>query len=247
MVSEVRNSDVDWDRFDAKSYLHHNYRTLRGDDRRFIAAIRDFFDKSALPPRAAGIDVGSGANLYPALAMLPFVERLTLLDYSASNVQWLQRQLTGFDSSWDPFWATYCSRPAYAEIADPRAVLRRVASVVRRDLFRFVADVPYDVGTMFFVAESLSSSRAEFDAAVRRFLDLLKPGAPFAAAFMENSVGYRVGDVEFPAVQVTTGDVARSLSAAAEGLSVHYEPAGVVGALRPGYDGMILAVGRRKT
>jgi len=242
-----RNSDVDWDGFDARSYLEHNYRTLRGDDRRFMEAMRDYFASSSLPSDAVGIDVGSGTNLYPALAMLPFVRELILLDYSAQNVDWLERQVHHFEESWDPFWETLCENRTYASIPDPRAALRQVATVVRGDIFSFRPDRLYDVGTMFFVAESISNSREEFQVAVDRFLAALRPGAPFAAAFMENSLGYTVGGTEFPAVKITEEDVDGALSLAAEGLNVRSEPAGGHGAaLRPGYDGMILAVGRKK-
>lgn len=99
---------------------------------------------------------------------------------------------------------------------------------------------------MFFVAESISNTQEEFEIAVARFLGALSPGAPFAAAFMENSAGYSIGSTEYPAVRVGTRDVVRVLSEAAEGLNVRSEPAQPKGALRIGYDGMILAVGRKK-
>jgi hypothetical protein len=242
-----QNSDVDWDAFDANKYLHHNYQTLRGDDRRFIEATRDHFAASPVPSPAAGIDLGAGANLYPAFTMLPFVERLTLLDYSYSNIEWLRAQVRGYDPGWDPFWDVLRPSTAYAEVADPREKLNRVASVVQASLFTFVPVERYDIGTMFFVAESISTSRSEFEVALARFLAVLKPGAPFATAFMENSAGYQVGAEPFPATRVSKADVDRLLSPAVEGLSVHHEPAvGAEGALRLGYDGMILAVGRKK-
>lgn len=242
-----QNSDVDWNCFDARSYLDHNYRTLRGDDRRFIVATRDHFAASPLPPHARGLDLGCGVNLYPAFAMLPFVEHLTLLDFSQQNCDLLVEQVRGYDENWDPFWATLVKNDAYRVVSDPRAALRRVASVVLGDLYRFTPEAPYDIGTMFFVAESISTNRAEFEKALARFFALLRPGAPFAVAFMENSAGYLVGGEPFPAVRIHLEDVERLLSPAVEGLSVHHEPAvGGQGALRPGYDGMILAVGRKK-
>ncbi|TQS45544.1 SCO2525 family SAM-dependent methyltransferase [Cryptosporangium phraense] len=242
-----RNCDVNWDEFDAGRYLDHNYRTLRGDDHRFIEAMRDFFADFELPPSAIGVDLGSGTNLYPALAMLPFVQRVTLLDRGSQNVRYLEEQVASYDPSWDPFWKVLLGNPRYAVVTDPRAALRKTADVVQGDIFSFRPHDRYDMGTMFFVAESISNSAAEFETAVARFLGALKPGAPFAAAFMENSKGYDVGDTHFPAVRIGQEDVRQVLSVAAEGLTVHYEPAGSSGdALRAGYDGMILAVGRAK-
>lgn len=244
--SARKNADFDWDGFDTRYYLEHNYRTLRGDDKRFIEAVRDYFAAAGLPSDAIGVDVGSGANLYPAFAMLPFVRRLTLMDYSRTNISWLGTQVEAFDQTWDPFWKTFCENPAYAAVTDPRAVLQRVCTVEQGNIFTVEWPEQYDVGTMFFVAESISDNQGEFELAVARFLDALRPGAPFAAAFMENSQGYSTGVTEYPAVRVGRRDVERVLSGAAESLGVLSEPVDPEGALRPGYDGMILAVGRKK-
>ena len=51
---------------------------------------------------------------------------------------------------------------------------------------------------MFFVAESITEDPAEFHAALARFVGALKPGAPFAAAFMAGSDGYPVAGTRFP-------------------------------------------------
>jgi len=56
-----------------------------------------------------------------------------------------------------------------------------------------------DLGSMFFVADGISSAEAEFEAAVRSFLGALTPGSPFMTAFMEGSGGYDVSGVQFPA------------------------------------------------
>jgi len=246
-VARRRNGDVDWNTFDAASYYEFNYRTMRSDDQRFLAAVRDHF--AATPPitGASGVDLGAGANLYPAFAMLPYVASLTLLDYSHSNVRWLREQVDFYDRTWDPFWATLRSHGRYRQIDDPRAALRRVAVVLRQDLFTFAPERLYDIGTMFFVAESISTSPEEFRTALRRFVGLLAVGAPFAIAFMENSLGYTVGGRPFPAVQVDHRDVRSVLSPLTEGLTVHHESSAIgTDPLRKGYDGMILALGRKK-
>jgi hypothetical protein len=96
---------------------------------------------------------------------------------------------------------------------------------------------------MFFVAESLSDDRSEFEDAVARFLGVLRPGAPFAAAFMEKSVGYDVGGTRFPATAVDADDVFDVLRRGAEDLRVERIDADD-DPLRDGYTGMLLAMGR---
>jgi hypothetical protein len=96
---------------------------------------------------------------------------------------------------------------------------------------------------MFFVAESMTDVREEFTEAVDRFLRALRPGAPFAAAFVENSEGYRVGDRPFPAVLIGVDEVRAALAHRTERVTI--ERAGWSGPKwREGYTGMVLATGR---
>jgi hypothetical protein len=95
---------------------------------------------------------------------------------------------------------------------------------------------------MFFVAESISANEAEFAHAMSRFTGCLKPGAPFAAAFMENSEGYELGGKNFPAVAVCNEDIRVHLERSASDLFI--ERVGTIDQpLRPGYTGMIVACG----
>jgi hypothetical protein len=246
------NADYPWDNFDSANYFRHNYSALRHDDRQILEAIRDFFskaDRSASAareasddrPAAAGLDLGSGTNLYPALAMLPFCAELTLWEFSARNTEWLRQEIKSYSASWDKFWERLALSPPYHDTADPRAVLAARTRVHQGSVF----DLPtaaWDMGTMFFVAESLTSNPAEFTAATHRFVDALHPGAPFAAAFMENSTGYDVGDQRYPAVAVTQETVRHCLDEVSRNLDVQHIDAGN-NPLRDGYSGMILVLG----
>jgi hypothetical protein len=236
------NSDVDWDTFDPEAYRNHNYLTLRDDDHQIMEMIRDFFADARLT-NARGVDVGAGSNLYPSLAMLPFCERLDLREFSTPNVAWLKTQVKHFDEKWDDFWAVYQKNLAYAGVVDPRATMAAIASVRRSNLFRLPPRT-WDIGTMFFVACSLSTDIQEFHQATRCFVRSLKPGAPFAAAFMEGSKGYAVGEAVFPAVRIRIDEVRDSLA------PVAYDDVVITrittgDPLRDGYSGgMILAMGR---
>jgi hypothetical protein len=234
------NAECAWDEFDPEWYVDHNYRTVREDDRRILQQVRDFFATTDRP-LGRGIDVGAGPNLYPALAMLPLCHEVTLWERSRSNVAWLNREVERFSQSWDAFWNVLLSRPRYADLDDPRQALRERARVWNGDIFR-LGRRQWDVGTMFFVAESITANRGEFQRAVERFIRALKPGAPFAAAFMKNSTGYAVSGHRFPAVAVNERDVEQCLSSL-DCQALKISPIPSVTPLRAGYDGMILALG----
>lgn len=236
------NDDFAWDEFNSSAYYEHNYATLQGEDERILEAVGRFFSAADIPPGAHGIDVGSGANLYPAFSMLPFCQDIVLWEWSAANVRWLKEETQSYSAEWDPFWSVVAHYPAYAAVADPREMLARRSRPQQGSIF----DLPkarWDVGTMFFVAESLTAELPEFERATRCFVDALKPGAPFAAAFMAGSQGYPVDGVDFPAVDIGLEDVRKCLDGSTSDLTVvqverHGAP------LRDGYSGMILAHGR---
>jgi hypothetical protein len=240
------NDDYPWDEFDSDSYFAHNYESLRPDDRVIIEAARDFFAGAGLPGNLSGVDVGTGTNLYPALTLLPFCETIDLLEYSESNVHWLREKVPSPEAaSWEPFWRLLARRDRYAAVSDPLARLAERTSIEQGSVFRLPA-ARWDIGSMFFVAESISTKMSEFRDALHRFLAALRPGAPFAIALMENSAGYPVGRHKFPAVAIKAGDVKECLEGSTEQLVFTSVGAGD-NPLRAGYTGMILVCGRRQT
>jgi hypothetical protein len=242
-----RNADYEWDEFDPVDYVKRNYAVLREPDRRIINEVRRYFTAVAgrRSPQTHGIDVGSGANLYPALAMLPFCNEVILSDRSESNVEWLTEEVGWYSAIWDPFWAELTESRPYARIGDPRTELFSRAKVCKADLFELPEDA-WDIGTMFFVAESISADRREFRRATQRFVRALKPDRPFAAAFMAGSKGYEVGGHPFPAVEVDEADVRDCLNDVAHEVDIRVWPVDPIKhePLREGYSGMILALGK---
>jgi hypothetical protein len=247
-----RNADAPWNAFSSHDYWRRNYRELQAEDQEIIRRVRSFFTaaRAGRPRVRQGIDVGSGTNLYPALLMLPWTEKILLTDFSASNVRWLRRHLEddGTAWTWQPFWHELHEAEGYNQIGEPRKQLREAcvgeqgrAGVEQRSVFDLPA-AQWDLGTLFFVAESITEDPAEFRAALARFVGALKPGAPFAAAFMAGSDGYPVAGTRFPALPITPADVRAHLTAlGADELSV--ELIRTEHRVREGYAGMFVATG----
>jgi hypothetical protein len=238
------NADVEWDKFNSQAYFDHNYGRLREDDKEIIRVIGDFFVR-ATRGRLVGeaIDVGAGTNLYPALTMLPYSSHVTLLERAHPNRMWLQRELIGPRKSWLDFWYEAArGRAPYDRISDPLDVLHQRARVSRGNVLALDQD-RYDIGTMFFVAESITTRTDEFRRAVRRFVRSLRPGAPFAAAFMRNSSGYYVDGRRFPACSIEEKHVEVALAPVARNVKVSVVASND---LREGYCGMMVATGFKR-
>jgi len=244
------NSDVEWGDFDSCSYWRKNYSSLREDDREIIRIVGSFFRGCSPGPgdrRRSGVDVGAGTNMYPTLAMLPWTERVHLFDQSTGNVKWLRSEISDLGSSWRPFWSEFCATGYEPDdFGRVRAEVACRADVERRSVF----DLPegaFDIGTMFFVAESMTDDEEEFEAATEKFVRSLRPRSPFAAAFMDSSNGYFVGNAFFPAVHEVTRDKVQEVLTrlvARDGVRVHDIGIPSDAPLREGYEGMIVAVGR---
>jgi hypothetical protein len=245
--SRPGNDDFDWNGFDSEAYFEHNYNVLHAEDREIIDIVADHFQEYAPPRwfRARAIDVGAGANLYPALTMLPFVGHITLSEPGGTNREWLKSQLEKHADSWDQFWkAISDGRPDYLRLHHPFDRLRNSTEVVSGNVFALEQN-HYDMGTMFFVAESITSRLAEFERATRNFIGSLVTGAPFAAAFMRDSAGYTISDKHFPACAIEKDDVERCLADVAfvDDIQVVMDSSDP---LREGYSGMIVATGRKR-
>lgn len=236
------NADCSWDVFDPVWYSDHNYRLLRDDDREILQKVQKYLAETVAGSALRGIDVGPGANLYPSLAMLPFCREITLWEHSASNIEWLQQEITFYSETWNVFWDVLKGQQPYASVSDPREALRQRSRVHKGDLFS-LSRGQWDIGMMFFVAESITERTDEFHAAIQRFVTALTPRSPFAATFMRNSVGYTVNTHRFPAVAVTEEDIERCFQDLGCRVDVSPVDSAAVAPLRAGYDGMILALG----
>jgi hypothetical protein len=252
----TQNADVKWAEFPSEKYWDRNYKELLPPDKKILQLVGYFFAKICLAkPRVdRAIDVGSGTNLYPALLMLPWVDQILLTDYSESNVRWLRDQVVDDEMdgeaqwTWEPFWRELRTLKGYDQIREPRIQLRAActgaggqAAIEGCSIFN-LPPARWQLGTMFFVAESITQDPEEFASAIESFVSALEPNSPFAAAFMSGSDGCPLGDVTYPALPVTAQDIWDHFTRLhVDGLSVDELEASEL--VRDGYEGMIVATG----
>jgi hypothetical protein len=166
-------------------------RTLRDGDRCALQHVRDFFEAvcDAEQPVRRGIDVGTGTNLIPALTMVPFCDRITLTDSDPDVVHWLKAETDWYGDAWDPYWNCLSRRRPYADVDKPRDAIRQKVAIKQSNLHRETRRTA-DLGTMFFVSESMSSGRQARDAITEFLGRTLRRGAPFALALARDPAAY---------------------------------------------------------
>jgi hypothetical protein len=240
------NDAAAWSDFDADEYWRINYSSVLPEDAEIIQCASKFLIEACggLPRSKRAVDVGAGANLYPALLMLPWAEHIVCTEYASPNIHWLSENLADGPGEWQwqPFWDLVADLPGYRAVEDPRRRLATGHEIRTVSIF----DLPprtWDLGSMFFVADGMTTDEEQFESAVRSFLGALMPCSPFVMAFMEGSSGYDVHGVRFPAVKVTQGSL--------EGLLADLPVTGTsvlrtdnsIRRVRPGYDAMLLVTG----
>ena len=242
----TRNEAAPWSDFDAEAYWKCNYEFVYPEDEQIIGRASDFLIKAYehRPPATMALDVGAGTNLYPALLMLPWAERIVFTEYAQPNIDWLSDHLAVAPSAWtwQPFWDLVAGRPGYAQLEQPRRRLADSHDIRHLSVFDLPAHT-WDLGSMFFVADGITSDEGEFTTAVHTFVRALIPGSPFMMAFMEASVGYDVSGVGFPAVALTADSLRALLRELPISDTQVLRTDNSVRPLRPGYDAMLLVTG----
>jgi hypothetical protein len=240
------NDEAPWSDFDADGYWKINYETILPEDAEIIRCASNFLIHACngKPKISHAVDVGAGTNLYPSLLMLPWIEHLVFTEYATTNIDWLTESLADGpgDWTWQPFWNLMAHLPGYRDVEQPRSLLASSHEIRLLSVF----DLPrheWDLGSMFFVADGMSSEETEFEAAVRSFLAALTPGAPFMMTFMEGSSGYDVSGVSFPGFRVTPGSLDGLLGRLPVTSTGVLRTDNSVRKLRAGYDAMLLVTG----
>jgi len=242
----IRNEAVQWSDFNAGEYYKINYASVLPEDAQIIECASKFLIEACGPPARLrrAVDVGAGTNLYPSLLMLPWAEHIVFTEHASGNIDWLRQNLAYAPGQWDwqGFWDLLADLPGYRTVGDPRRRLAAVHEIQMQSIFK-LPEAQFDLGTMFFVADGMTTDEKEFKLAVRAFLGALLPGSPFLMAFMEGSSGYEVHGKPFPSVNITQ----RSLDALLTDLPVMgtsvLRTDNSARPLRPGYDGMLLVTG----
>jgi hypothetical protein len=242
----MRNDAAAWPDFDADEYWKINYSSVLPEDAEIIQSASKFLIEAcgARSRVRRAVDVGAGANLYPALLMLPWAEHIVFTEYAPPNIHWLSENLADAPGEWQwqAFWDLVAGLPCYRAVEQPRSRLAAVHEIRALSIF----DLPrrtWDLGSMFFVADGMTTDEAEFESAVRSFLAALMPGSPFIMAFMEGSIGYDVRGVRFPAVKVTPASLDALLAdLPVTGTSV-LRTNNSIRRVRPGYDAMLFVAG----
>ncbi len=233
-----------WDAFNPYAYVVDNYQTIHDEDRLILDSILPLIQQEC-SRSCRVLDIGTGPNLYPIIALFPYSRHIDCLEYSRSNVKYLRDQIHNPSECWHRFHR-YMQRYSDRYLFPLQRTLSDKVFIRRGDLFSEIF-AGYDVVTMFFCAESITSRRDTFVAACIKSMSCARPGGVYIAAFMEQSAGYFVDHIHFPAYATNAQELQHIFEPLCANLRVKRIQK-AENPLREGYSGMVLVTGcRRKT
>jgi len=240
----LRNADVDWDRWPVAEYLAENYRQLHPADAAVIDHHSAFYRR--FPPRsvARSLEFGAGPNLYPLMLAAGASRRIDAVEPGAASVAYLRRQVSrGADPSWLPFYERCRSRNPDLPPTLAQALAR--VTVIHGGVGK-LSERGYAVGSMNFVAESVTERADEFTGLCRAFAAAVAPGGHLVAAFMENMGRYRIGTgPPWPGFPVDAAAVRAAFAPLTDALLVDRIDADPT-LPEYGYTGMVVLTARRR-
>ena len=236
-VKSPERYDDYWDNFDPEAYLFTNYTTIYPHDVYMLDLMVTLYRERR--PKYV-LEVGCGPNLFPVLAALPYVDGLQIVENGKHNLDYLASQFNALDGAWARWTGMIQLIDPSLERFNFLTALRHKAVVNQGSIYDLPAG-KYDAASMHYVAESITDDPARFKDACCAFRKSIVQGGFYAASFMENSHGYRVGEIDYPAVPVSLEQVQEAMSPGI--LSSSRLPVNA-GGMREGYSGTIHIIGQ---
>lgn len=240
-LSYMSNTPILWDKFDPLLYVKDNYVELHDEDRIILYLLSATYHQ--LPRLSRAVEIGVGPNLYPLMAMLPVVKKIDAIDYNPANLHYLKRQLKKPDGFWLKYWRLLQQSNSIYQI-NLLAELRKKVTLPLGDIYALPENT-YDLASMNFCAESITTNKNMFKLACRKYIRAVKSGGYYIASFMENSSGYSVGAYRFPSYPIDKTAVINIFKPVCDQWQLYHIPK-AHHPLRSGYSGMLLFIGRKK-
>jgi hypothetical protein len=250
-----------WTTWQPDDYLRDYYGgDVKPDEREAIRFQVDFL-RSTGRTFAAAVEYGCGPTLGRAIAASSYVGSLDMADRLERNLDKV-RQWASVDQDaddWSAFtrYVLQCEGVAWPNAGDMHAKERltrtRMTDVVltdakQRDPLGRDRVGYYDLLITGFCVDCISTSKAVWRTCLVNVFTVLQGGGSFVVGALRRCRGYRVGDRWFPACDIDRADLeAALLRCGSDPAFLHIEERDLPAYHDQGYDGILMASGRKRT
>lgn len=203
------------------------------------------------------LEFGGGPALYSVISAARTMRAIHFADPSDECLEeiqkWRQRDVHAFNWRRYTRYAIWCEtgcsrRPSKCEAAErEELVRRRLTQMTKCDAFASdpmvgLSSGPYDAVASNFCLDGITDSLTEWKVLVERLSRLVAPSGLFVMTAVRRGTFWGQAGERFPAVYLDVADVGDRLTELGFRL-VHADAVDLAG--RPGYDGIIMAAGRK--
>jgi hypothetical protein len=244
--------------FNPQAYLQEYYRHLGEENRALLHFLNDayaciFIEKSS----ARILEFGGGPTIYQLISAAKYAVSIDFSDYLDANLWevqcWLQNQPGMF--GWEDYLQYVLDQeggPSDGHAREQRAQLIRTK--VRRlltcdakqaDPLGAAYRAHYDIVSVNFVLESITTEMAEWDQLIVNAASLVGPDGYLLMCAITGATSYRVGDRFFPAVPISR-DLLESKLQQQHFLVLRSHEIEAEQHERQGYDGICMVLARKR-
>lgn len=206
--------------FSPRDYLKEYFSAWDIEDEFTMSFLHRIYE--GLEPQETMVEIGGGPIIHQLISARRKVESIIFAEYLARNrfevKTWKQNHKAAFD--WDPYFE-YIARLEKTDepVADMKRSLRqKIRAIIPCDILRppvlpAIPDSQFDLVSVHFCPESITSDESEFVAGMSRIVSLAKPNGLFVMSFLKESEIYAVGSKNFSAYPLTEKKLLETLSA----------------------------------
>ncbi len=206
------NTSTDFSDFDPKKYLREYYTAPCADDPTLKFCLEE---SEKITERSIGIDIGSGPVVQYWAALTRKLAGIFLSDFNHQNTlelaKWVCMDSDAHD--WDNYIAMMiryknCSNVPINYIKE--AIRQKVLGYIYCDVTQpQVVNIQnrFDLVSSFYCADSITSSKDLFLKYLSNILSLVSYDGLFIGASLYNCDHYNVGNITFPAANVSQEDI----------------------------------------
>lgn len=210
---------VDWEKFHSDDYLVEYYDHIGNENEKLLEFLVAAY--KLMPSGLTMLDVGTGPTIYQLMAASDSVLSISCGEFLDQNLEkiraWAQNSPKAFD------WSLFTERILLLEDvhATPAKIVEResltrhkITDIFRLDLKAEVDErliCGYDLLSVQFVPESITSSLDEYAKCLRHISLMLKPGGFLLMSAIKSAKSYRVGSDFFPAVSLNEATLSTHL------------------------------------
>lgn len=221
---QQRGTDVYEQLWNPQDYLQQYYATshVTEDENAIFQYIISFLQQEhKIFSRA--IDFGCGPTVHHAIPFAPYVAELHLADYLLSNLNEVQKWLSGdtHAHSWDMYIKSVLEMEGsravqVSDIEQRKQLMKEKITTLKQGDLRHPHPLKdgsvYDLVTSFYCAEAATASKREWRMFMKSLFNLVAPGGTIILAAVRNCRRYAAGKKFFPSANVNEKDLASVFS-----------------------------------